>query len=85
MMQHTDHVAQKCILETYIIFLTNVIPKHLIKKYVKKRKQYVYKKKIIRFVGKKALKYKKLKLILLYEQNYVPLKFLTLITPVTSE
>ena len=34
-VQYTDHVLQKCTLETYMTLLTNVIPKNLIK-YTKK-------------------------------------------------
>ena len=31
-VQHTDHVPQKCTLETYMILLTNVTEIHLILK-----------------------------------------------------
>ena len=33
-MQYTDHVSQKCTLETYIMLLTNVTSIYLIKKNV---------------------------------------------------
>ena len=38
-MQYTDHVSQKCILETYIILLNNVTPINLIIKKGNNRKK----------------------------------------------
>ena len=31
-MQYKDHVSQECILETYVILLTNITPINLIKR-----------------------------------------------------